>query len=77
MGPSATQAVTAAINSWSGKVTEYVMGNKVCIKLNRLRHRDSTALCAHDSTRHECSTTLAADINIQEGAMNTKIKITL
>ena len=77
MGPSATQAVTAAINSWSGKVTEYVMGNKVCIKPNRLRHRDDTAVCAHDSTRQECSTTLAADINIQEGTMNTKIKITL
>ena len=75
MEPSATQAVTAAINSWSGKVTEYVMGNKVCIKLNRLRHRDSTALCAHDSTRHECSTTLAADINIQEGEMKIKIPL--
>ena len=75
MGPSATQAVTAAINSWSGKVTEYVMGNKVCIKRKRLRHREGTAVCAHDSTRQECSTTLAADINIQEGEMKIKIPL--
>ena len=77
MGPSATQAVTTAIDSCSGKIIEYVMENKVCIKGSRLRHRDSTAVCAHDSTRHDCSATLAADVNIQEGAMNTKIGMNL
>ena len=77
MGPSATQAVTTAIDSCSGKIIDYVMENKVCIKGSRLRYRDSTAVCAHDSTRHDCSATLAADVNIQEGAMNTKIGMSL
>ena len=73
MGLSATQAVTTAIDSCSGKILDFVIENKVCSKGSRLRQHDNTTVCSHESTAHDCSATLPYSDNIQEGRMNTAL----
>ena len=73
MGQSATQAVTTAIDSCTGRIVDFVVENKVCSKASRLRQQDHTVVCAHNSTDHQCSATLSPSENIREGDMNTRL----
>ena len=74
MGLGATQAVTTAIDSCSGKILDFVIENKVCSKGSQLRHHDNTTtVCSHESAAHDCSATLPYSDKIQEGRMNTAL----
>ena len=77
MGLCATQAVTTAIDSCTGRVLDYIIENKVCSKGCRLRQHNNAAACAHERTQHDCSATLPIEENILEGPMNTKLGVSL